>query len=359
MRPASAAEWERGTIEGAHFTLARPSPPVPWSGNLLLIAHGYRPESAPLVADLNLQHAAYRTLVEEGWMVAKTSYRRNGVIVADAIIDLDALRDHVVQRYGSPHRTIIEGDSLGGLIATLIAERGHGYDGAIAVGAALSISEPGGAPGVSFHPRIPLIFVANRSEIEGPIAYLQTSRDREQPAELDPVLLRIDRDGHVNVNQAERLFALRQINRWLDQGRAALPTASRTANPVLASTYFDATQPPTPQPSQVIVDDDRRGFRAHVSDVSAIYGNVWLDAQTADFEAISLEPGLWFELRVGDQRYRAHYGNDFGSVAVGEWVVFPNADGYFWLARNYGNAAEAAGLGVGDVVHLRRFPAGD
>ena len=36
-------------------------------------------------------------------------------------------------------------------------------------------------------------------------------------------VFQIDRDGHVNVNQAERLHAIRVLNTWLDHGPSSLP----------------------------------------------------------------------------------------------------------------------------------------
>jgi alpha-beta hydrolase superfamily lysophospholipase len=59
-------------------------------------------------------------------MVATTSYRRNGLVVADAIADLDALRAYIAQAYGEPERVILEGESMGGLIVTIMAERDPG-----------------------------------------------------------------------------------------------------------------------------------------------------------------------------------------------------------------------------------------
>ena len=42
-------------------------------------------------------------------------------------------------------------------------------------------------------------------------------------AGLRPALFRVLRSGHVNVNQRERLVAIRALNAWLDHGRTALP----------------------------------------------------------------------------------------------------------------------------------------
>lgn len=335
----------RGQIEGAHYTIARESE-VESNRSLLLIAHGYRPESAPLVADLFPEQAAYATLLAEGWIVAKSSYRRNGIIIADAITDLDNLHALIIDRFGRPRRTIIEGDSMGGTIATHLMERKDSrYHGAVAVGAALDLRESNGASGVTLSPLRPLLFMANRSEILGPKAYvMEAELPRDSPS-LRPVLFRIDRDGHVNVNQAERLTALRALNLWLDRGRQALPREQP----------FNATRPPPPQPSRATFDPDDRGLTTKVSHVSAIYGNVWLDIQPSDLERIGFNPGLWAQLKIDDQNYRVRYGKDFSSVERGQWVMFPNADGFFWLSRNWGNAAETADLEMGDEVRLRRF----
>ncbi len=342
---------ETGELNGAKFTLLRP---VHWNTRVLLLAHGLRDADRPLVADLFPDHLADRTLLDEGWIIAKTSYRRNGIIVADAIADLDALRAHIEEKFGTPERVLLEGESMGGLIVTLMAERTRSdpplYHGAVAIGAALSLQENGSTVGVSLQPHAPLIFLTNQSELEGPRAYVQSRlRPADYPTELRPVLFRVSRDGHVNVNQRERLAALRALNTWLDQGRSALPQPPRDAP------FYDATVAAEPIPTQVVALADARGFEARVTEVSGNYGNVELNAQPNDFVAAHIPPGAWFQLIVHGQTFRTRYGRDFSSVKRGEWVAFPNADGRFWLARNYGDAAKTASLAVGDTVTIRRY----
>lgn len=340
---------ERGEIAGAKFTLARPAK---WYGGVLLLAHGLRAEDRPLVADLSPEHLAYKTLLHEGWIVAKTSYRRNGLIVADAIADIDALRDHIEVIYGRPSRVLLEGDSMGGLIVALMAERDRHepvrYHGAVAVGAALHIRAPDAPLGLSLRPQIPLLFLTNQSELDGPSKYVLA--EAERAPQLRPALFRVSRDGHVNVNQRERLTALRAVNDWIESGRQSLPPPRPNAP------FFDATAAPEPLPSRVIVHDDRQGFDTRVIEVSAIYGNVFIDAQPADFATVGIEGMAWFQLIVGERSFRTLHGRDFASVKRGEWVAFGNADGFYWLARNYGDAAATADLQVGSVVSIRRYP---
>jgi pimeloyl-ACP methyl ester carboxylesterase len=349
----AATELEEGEIEGARFAIARPAR---WNGFLLLLAHGYRGEDAPLVADLNPEHFAYQSLRDEGWMIAKTSYRRNGMIIADAITDLDNLRTHIAKTYGAPKRVYLEGESMGGLIVTLIAERPPEnppeYHGAVAIGAALQIRETGGTLGLSFGTQIPLLFLTNRSELEGPKGYVQPPMilSREMRP-VTPVLLRVNRDGHVNVNQRERLAAIRILNTWLEQGRGSLP------QPPPDQAFFDATLEPQPGPSQVVFDDERRGFTARVTEVTAGFGNVALNAQPADFAAAGIARNAWFQLNAHGQARRVLFGRDFSAVKRGDWVAFPNAEGFTWLARNFENAAATARLQVGDEVRVRSYDA--
>ena len=350
-RPAYVVET--GEIAGAKYAIARPNS---WNRRVLLLAHGLRAEDRPLVADLAPEHLAYKTLLDEGWLIAKTSYRRNGLIVADAIADLDALRAYIEQRYGIPDRVLLEGDSMGGFIATLIAERetrlneaGHPlYSGAVAVGAALDIREPTSRLGLSLQPKIPLLFLTNQSELQGPRAYVEAPLPRTDP-EVRPMLFRVARDGHVNVNQRERLAALRALNLWLDRGRPSLPT------PPAGASFIDVTVAPSPQPTQVAARADGRGFTARVIEVSAIYGNVFLNAQPGNFALAGIFPGDAFQLTARDQSYRVVYGTDFSSVPRGEWVAFPNADGFTWLARNYADAATTARLNLGDPASVLRL----
>ena len=333
---------EEGQIGDARFTILRPAQ---WNRSVLLIAHGYVPEGRPLHADLSLDTPAYRALVDEGWIVGKTSFRRNGIIVTDAITDLNALREFIVNQDGEPDRIILEGESMGGLIVTLIVERYPGrYHGAVAIGAALEIDEPGAVIKPTARPQRPLIFMSNQTELQDPLSYA-TQQSASQDAALAPAVFRISRDGHVNVNQAERLVALRALNAWIDSGRGTLPAPGSIAH--------DATVASIPMPSRVTFEADRRGFKAHVTAIARAYGNVFIDAQAQDFESAGIAPQTWFDLLAHGQSFRAFYGSGFGSVKEGEWVVFPDADGFSCVCRNFADAAGTAQLTLGDEVTLR------
>ena len=355
-KPPSQPTIEQGEIAGAKFAILVP---VQWNHRLLLIAHGYRPDTAPLLADLTPAQPARRALLDEGWMIATTSFRRNGIILADAITDLDALREHIVKTYGNPERVLLEGESMGGLIVTLMAEREPDtvadtprlYDGALAIGAALDLRENNMMVGLTLQPKIPLLFLTNQSEIEGPQHYVMPKTLPDNVG-VHPVLFRISRNGHVNVSPRERVAALHTLNAWIEDGRETLP------KPEEGKLFYDATLPLDAQSSRVTLHADGRGFDARVMEVNGVYGNVAINAQPDDFAANGIKPFMWLQLKVGDQTLRIRYGRDFASVKHGEWVVFPYADGYCWIARNFENAAATAGIKEGDTVALQLYDDG-
>jgi pimeloyl-ACP methyl ester carboxylesterase len=333
-----------GQISGAKFAIA--NPPVPWNKSLLLIAHGYRPEKAPLIPDLHPDRAANRALLNEGWMIATTSYRRNGLIIADAIADLDALRAFIADSYGEPARVILEGESLGGEVVTMMAERDAGpYQGAVVFDATLYAKEPNTGLGLSLLPRIPLLFVATYREAEQAKGYLTALVARPSPA-IQPALFLISREGHTNINQPEHLEARRALVAWIEDGPGALP------QPAENQRFFDATIEADPGRSTSLQHPDGRGFDTWVAEVDAVYGNVLLQAQDADFGAAGIGKMTFVQLTANGRSYRTLYGTTYTDVREGEWVAFPDADGRTVLARTYADAAGTAGLRVGDPVSI-------
>jgi pimeloyl-ACP methyl ester carboxylesterase len=333
-----------GQIAGASFAIAHP--PGEWNHRILILAHGYRPDAAPLIADLHPDRASIKAALDEGWIVATTSYRRNGLIVEDAIADLDALREYIVTAYGQADRVILEGESMGGLIVTIMAERdAELYSGAVVFDATLYAKETNGKVGLSLLPRIPLIFLATQREVPQARSYLTSLVARPAPV-IQPALFLIQREGHTNINQPEHLAAFRAINAWIDGGREALPEPKDLGN------YYDATVAANPGPSTAVPLPDKRGFRTSVAEVDAVYGNILLEAQAPDFASAGIPPMTFCTLEAGGKSYRALYGRTYSDVKDREWIVFPDADGRTVLSRNFANAAGTTGLKVGDTVTL-------
>ncbi|MEO6569737.1 MAG: hypothetical protein ABIO94_13305 [Opitutaceae bacterium] len=346
---AAPRSLDEGELSGAKYAIVLPAQ---WNRHLILVAPGLRAENEPLVAGFSSEDVAYRTLFTEGWMIAKTSFRRSGVVIADGLADLDALRNYIAGKYGQPQRVLVAGETLGGLIAVLVAEREPRqpllYDGVLAISAAMQLKETPGIIGLSLQPKIPILFLANQGELEGPKGYIASPFARDTDI-ATPVLFRVSRGGHANINQRERLNALRALNLWVERGPSALP---RPAN---NEPFFDVTVAPALRASVVTAHANGHGFDTNVSGFTPTQGNLLLDAQAADFAAADIRPGTWFRLVVGDKVYRAFYGRDLDSVKRGEWVVLPGAEGNIILARNPSDAASIAKLALGDSVTVQRF----
>jgi pimeloyl-ACP methyl ester carboxylesterase len=345
---AAAPTVETGEIAGAQFAIALP--PGEWNKRLLLIAHGYRPEGTPLVADLNPARESIGTLLGEGWIVAATSYRRNGIVFGEAIEDLDALRAFVARIHGVPTRVIVEGDSLGGLIATLIAEREPAlYDGAVAIDPTLYIKDPKALVGISLLPRIPLLFVSTAREDLQTKSYM-TSLTARPPPTIQPALFLISRVGHANVNQAERLEVIRALNAWIEGGRDSLP------KPRDQAPYFDATLPADPGPSTAEVSAEDHRLRTRVAEVDPVYGSLLLEAQPQDFAAAGIAPMTYCMVGAHGRFFRTLYGRNYSDVKDGQWIAFPDADGRILVSQGHTSAAATAKLGQGDAVGVAAVP---
>jgi pimeloyl-ACP methyl ester carboxylesterase len=326
----AATQLVDGTIEGAPYQIASPTQP---NGNLLLHAHGFRPDDSRLVAELELEDTAHGELVDDGWIVAMTAYRRNGMIIADAMEDIIRLRNLIVETHGPLALVIIEGQSMGGTIVTHLAERRPDlFNGAIAIGAALQAEDPEDPLILTHEPKIPILFLSNRSEISGPRAYVEAASN----APIPPVLWKVERDGHVNVNEPERLLAIDGMVGWMTAGTIE---ASRDITVEIAT-----------KGSKVQFDDT--GATGRVTDITHNHGNVFIDFGRLDFARLGIKTGDNYSLRTGEITVKVRYGTTFSDVAVGEWISFPTAEGDTIVAINHGNAFEHLGSAIGDTVRI-------
>eukprot|EP01117_Protostelium_nocturnum_P003796 TRINITY_DN15058_c0_g1_i1.p1 TRINITY_DN15058_c0_g1~~TRINITY_DN15058_c0_g1_i1.p1 ORF type:complete len:385 (+),score=115.54 TRINITY_DN15058_c0_g1_i1:118-1272(+) len=213
------ATVHRGTIEGANFCVG-----VPKEGDtscLLIHCHGFRPEGM----HAELDDTFWLRLIQQGWTVAITSYRRPGLIVADAIRDVLNLRNWVCCEVGIPAWCFLDGRSMGGAISTRIAEKLNSkrlFNGVLAIGAALLVKEEGCE--LSYKPTIPILYLTNTSE-HGPINnYInQVSKNAEKAHRsnekggdeiITPALHAVHREGHNWTNARERWRAFSSLVEW-------------------------------------------------------------------------------------------------------------------------------------------------
>ena len=315
-RPFAAETYELGPC------LVTVAVPEPHGARALIVAHGSRPVGAPLSADLDLDDGVVRSLLKQGWIVAATSYRRNGDIFHDAVIDVRDLAAHLRDRHGV-EGVVVEGWSLGAGVATKLAEEGCvGLLGVL--GIEVLYSHPVGDETIRFagSPNVPLLLLSNRDEARDALLYGDV-----------PVWV-VDRHGHCNVNVRELAEAHAALADWIDGG----PT------PPLRREFL-MTMHPT---STARAMDD--GLAVAVREVDAAYGNVLLELTLDDLALLGANQGDTLSVIFAGRTEAVPLATTYADVEHGAWVAFTAADGWTVLARNTGSAAVSLGCAAGDTL---------
>ena len=319
---------EEGVIQDARFLAAIPQD---WNGKLLLIAHGYVPPNQPLSADFSIEKEIYQRLSEEGWMIASTSYRRNGIIVKDAIKDLEQLHMFLSKKYGKPELSLLQGSSMGGLIATLIAENPkRRFQGVLSMGPALTLESVEEPFKLNYRPKIPILFLANQTEYQAPETYANSAKGTV-------ALWLIGRDGHVNVNQEEQYQAIKALEK-LTRGESINLRKNATVEINPSST----------------AEFRKEGAFSRVKWVDPIFGNLYTELVPEDLQRLNVKRGQKFSISYGGKNYPILYGSNYNDVPVGEWVAFLSGAGTFQISCNYCNAAKMLSYRKGDRIFVQK-----
>jgi dienelactone hydrolase len=96
--------------------------PEKWNGDLVLFAHGFVPNTGPNGATLRVGNHRFREhVVKEGFAWAASSYRCNGYVPGQGLVDTMLLSDRFTQANGgtAPTRTYLTGESMGGHVTLL------------------------------------------------------------------------------------------------------------------------------------------------------------------------------------------------------------------------------------------------
>lgn len=118
-----ARQTYTGTIDGVAYRVETPDH---WNGTLILFNHGYIPADAGFPPGIQVANRAEteQWLLDHGYALAASEFRgREGLVIKDALADDEALLDWFDATVGTPRRTIASGFSMGGGIATQLAER--------------------------------------------------------------------------------------------------------------------------------------------------------------------------------------------------------------------------------------------
>jgi hypothetical protein len=331
-----------------------------WNKGLIIHCHGYRAEGIKLHAYLNPNDESYARLLSLGWMIAETSYRREGVIVRDAMHDVNNLQDYISDKFGPVNVTLLEGRSMGGCIVTLLAENfPHRYQGALAIGAALFVDQSKEVDPIylNYRPLIPLLYLTNVSELSGPAQYTEKARkelENNDDAIVVPAQWQVDTEGHNSVNEEERYNAMIHVIEW---ARYQTFITCRNKN---GTVLLDA------QPSQaqfVTGPRERTGAIGKVTKFT-IYGYVIVDFVASDLQKLGLRVGKRFDMCVLKHHKWVNvlWGTyPFLEANEGDWITSeePN-NGHFMFSQKTFKFVNPKGLldvEIGDEIFIEEYQA--
>ena len=328
-----------GSINGADFIVDVPAEP---SGDVMFIARGFRPDFFPVSAVYEVGTNFYQTLLDQGWTIASTAFQSNDWVVAEGGEDILALQAYIEAELHTINRSFIYGETMGGGVAVWLAEnRPESFDGVLCLGAHL-FPEPDAETTTSdkladifkLEPQLPIVFLANGDEMLSSKTYTQQVVSEN----YTPVTWYVNRSGHVNVNSAERLAAMRALVAWsegeaiesVDDGTIILSPDS------VAAVYAGAAA-------------------ANIRMLRPLYGNIYTSFVIDDLEKLNIQIGTRFTIVHQDQSHPITFAKAYSDVPYGEWVAFIDSEGYVQISRNYANAAETLGAQKGDPLMLTNY----
>lgn len=119
-----------GELQGAPWRL---DAPAQWNGELVMLAHGYEPVGVPRETPMAAADST-QALLDAGYAVAQSAYSSQGWAVADAITDMERLRQHSLAELKQVRRTWMLGFSMGGAVTVASLERHpQGYAGGVSL----------------------------------------------------------------------------------------------------------------------------------------------------------------------------------------------------------------------------------
>ncbi|KNC53647.1 uncharacterized protein AMSG_11648 [Thecamonas trahens ATCC 50062] len=325
---------------------------------LLLLAHGFRKVGTVRSAELDVDDPFVAGQLQRGMAVAITSYRREGRIVRDAVKDMIDLRQWAANHLPQPPvRVVVEGRSMGGAVVVHLAESAAAaeFDGIVAIGAALLVCEDDDEGYAFSHaPRLPIVFLANESEVSVVDSYVERvvavanaeAADRVDSGIVVPAVWQVPRDGHNLVAWLERSTAHDKLATWVDH--ASLVTLRRR---------HILMEPPLVGETAVPVG--RTKIRAVVGAVHPVHRSFVLDVTRARLGDLGHRPGKAFSLATAGESalVRVFYSTyPFGDVPADAFMAYNHPDGHIVVTQKgwykVHTPADTLGLVPGAIVTI-------
>ena len=320
-----------GEIKNSPYKVAVPEN---WTdGKVFFHVHGWRPADAPHEANLNPDDPFYQSLLNDGWLIARTASTQNGADHETYTQSIYELKRWVESNVGQVELTILEGESTAGTLVLQIAENNpYLADGVVAMGAFVELNDPDSDSFLRAYPEIPAVLMSNLTELDGPVAYAAKAEN----APVKPVLRPLLRPGHVNVNHVERYDALADLQSRIESGH-----------------YSAITEGTREMPDRETGSDHENGSIINqITNIDWYFGNLELGFHPDELAGMGIEQGQWFVLEIDGQQRDVFYGESYGDVEQGQWVAFPHANDHILVARNHEHAANTVGVQIGDRIKI-------
>lgn len=322
-------------LEGSKIKIIQP---LITNGRALIIAHGSRPFGADLSAEFDYHRSFYQGLLEQGWILASTSYSGNRIIPTQAIRDLGYLKSYLNIQYPEVKEFYAIGSSLGGDSVTLLAEskaaenrpsdnKAAQYAGILSLCPSMFLNVL-----ATNQLNTPTVFMSNQDEIGNVERYI----DKLKPDSIKPVVRKVARDGHCRFNDKEITLAWSELMR-LKKGESPKPFDTiLIANEVRTS-------------SAIFAED---AFETRISRIDKVYGNIISDGVAEDLAKIKIEIGQDFLVQCKEKQFKVRLGSAYSDVFFGRWIAFIDDDSRLMIARNAWNAADSLDCSVNDTIKI-------
>ncbi|MGB0372800.1 MAG: SAM hydroxide adenosyltransferase [Opitutales bacterium] len=327
-----------GDVDGVDYIINVPAEPT---GKVMFLARGYRPDFFPLSAVYEVGTRFYQSMLDDGWTIASTAFRTNAWVVSEGAEDILALQAFIDAEVHPIKQSILYGETMGGGVAVWLAEnKPESFAGVLCLGAHLfeapespKYSDDSLASVFSANPQIPIVLLANGPEMKSSQVYKNAAKDASTPS----ISWYVERTGHVNVNSAERLAAMKGLLDWIDGAKI--------------ESVENGTLEMSPDSTAALGDSIAAG---NIRLLRPLYGNIYTSLVPQDLAHLNISLSDTFELIHRGTSHSVTYAKAYSDVPYGEWVAFIDPEGYVQISRNYANAAETLGAQVGDPFIVRK-----
>jgi hypothetical protein len=183
---------------------------------------------------------------------------------------------------------------------------------------------------LNYSPKVPLILLINQ-EANRPMSETYFKKAGKEST----ALWKIERPGHCNTSDSEKLAAIRGLDEWLDGKDVARER--------------DATEPIPQHPSNA-----RIAMTGSITHLSESWGNLTTSFVSDDLQSLDVKLSDTIVVSAGDTTQAVTFTQHYSLLPQGKGAAFISPDGFLVLQINGGNLAEKLGVTRADEVTISK-----